>query len=270
MSILTKLKTLFESKFRDTFSNNIIKFFDFSRNTENVLELKDGQKLSIDLNKATEPEKKALKEIIDFTIQNEDETFLTDKDAKKTEQIKRNLPKISDDRLLNFYSDKLSPDMLRALEMSLVVRNTFKNGEEIIELKRDIASRFPEFGNNICNLTSSNYFDNYFRELYSTMVEDKDFDISKYQKEVERIIKSLPYMIFINRYKSLEEFIGEVRFKLSKLKKYGTDKLKLHSIGKDNVEKSLKISEVFEKEEGINIEKEINPNKTIATITFRF
>ncbi len=270
MEILDKLKTLFESKFRDIFSNNTIKFFDFSKNVENVLELEDGQRLKIDLNRATDIEKKALKEIIDFTVQNEEETFLTNKDSKKTEQIRRNLPKNIDDELLNFYNDKLNADMLKALEMSLVVRNAFKDGEEIIELKRDIAYKFPEFGNNICNLTTSNYFDGYFKELYLAMLEEDGFEISNYQIEVERIIKSLPYMVFINRYKSLEEFSGEVRFKLSKLRKYGADKLKLHAIGKDNVEKSLKIAEEYHEEREVNIEKEINSNRTIATLIFKF
>ncbi len=60
--ILDKLKTLFEGKFRDLFSNNNFTFIDLSRNTTQVLEAKDiegGKKLSIDLSKASNPEKQA-------------------------------------------------------------------------------------------------------------------------------------------------------------------------------------------------------------------
>ena len=102
------------------------------------------------------------------------------------------------------------------------------------------------------------------------MFEEEGFDIIKYQEEVGWIVRALPYMVFINRYKSLEEFIGEVRFKLSKLRKYGTDKLKLHAIGKDNVDKSLFISEEYKDQTDITLEKDVNKNRTIATIIFRF
>ncbi len=270
MTILDKLRTIFEGKFRDLLANNTLKLFDFSKNTNYTLEFKDGERLGIDLGKATEQEKKALKEIIDSNIQEKEETFLTDKVNKKTLQIKQNLPNPTDEELLNFYKGKINPDMLRALEMSLVVRNVFRKGEDILELKRDISLRFPSFGNNVCNLTSSDYFDKYFRELYDTLINEPDFDISKYKSEVERIIIELPYMVFINRYKSLEEFLGEVKYKLSRLKKYGTDRLKLHAIGKDNVEKSLLIIEQYENQEEIIIDKDINKSRTIATITFKF
>ena len=79
MSILDKLKTLFEGKFGDIFANNTIKLFDFSKNVSNVLELKDGQKLSLDVSKATPEEKKQIKkEIVDVIVQNQDEALFLD------------------------------------------------------------------------------------------------------------------------------------------------------------------------------------------------
>jgi len=272
--MLERLKEIFETSFKDIFNNNTFKLFDFSRNNTYVIEPKDGpdgKLLSIDLTKANEEEKKKLKEIIDENIQVNEDTFLTERYSKKTENIKQNLPKQKDIELLFFYKDKISSEMYDALEMSLVVRNLFANGGDITELKRDISYKFPEFGKNICNLATSNYFDEYFKRLYDTMAEEKDFDISKYTKEVERIVRGLPYMVFIHPYKSLQEFKGEVKFKVEKLRKYGTAKLRLHSLGGGNVEKALKIIEDYENnEEGIVLEKEINENKTLAIITFRF
>jgi hypothetical protein len=270
VKLFDKLKTLFEGKFGDIFTNNIIKFFDFSKNTTQVLELKDGQRLSLDVSKGTEEDKKKAKELIDFIVQEEKDAFFTDKSAEKTQQIKRNLPLKNDEELLKFYRDKLKPDMLRAIEGSLVVKNAWTKGEDISELKRDIACKYPNFGNNVCNLVTGGYFENYFKELYENMFEQEDFSILDYQEEVERIVKSLPYMVFINRHKSYEEFSGEVKFKLDKLKKYGTEKFKLHGLGKDNVEKALKIIEEYKEDNSVVIEKYINPSKTIITAIFRF
>jgi len=102
------------------------------------------------------------------------------------------------------------------------------------------------------------------------MLEQEDFSILDYQQEVERIVESLPYMVFINRHKSYKEFSEEVKFKIDRLKKYGTEKLKIHALGKDNVNKALKISEKFKENETITIEKRMNQSKTIITIIFRF
>lgn len=270
MSFLDKLKNFCEANFGDIFSNNKITLFSIATNQTKPLEVKDGNRLIIDLKKFNEEDRIKIKELIDSSIQEEDSPFLTEKSAEKVKQIKKNLPKLNDKELLFFYKDKINSEMYGAFEMSLIVRNSFRNGEDIIELKRDIALKFPAFGNNICNLTTSDYFDKYFRDLYNEFVKELDFKISKYQAEVERIVFELPYMVFINRYKSFEEFLGEVRYKLSRLKKYGTDKLKLHSIGKENVDKSLSIAEEFASEEGIIIEKDVNKGETIATITFRF
>jgi len=269
MKILDNLKKVFESNFKEVFTGNTFKFFDFSKTANYFLE-KDGEKLLVNLNKADPEEKQKFKEILDDSIQNYDEGLLTTKNVNKTKQIKKNLPKQKDEELLNFYKEKISGDIYKALELSIIVRNAFKSNEDISELKRDIYLKFPDFGNNVCNLTTSNYFDDYFKELYDIMSKEDNFNISKYGKEVERIVKELPYMVFINRYKSFEEFKGQVEFKLNRMKRYGTNKLKLHALGYDNVEKSFKIVKDYEDDEEITIEKEINANRTIATITFKF
>jgi len=270
VKLFDKLKTLFEGKFGDIFANNVIKLFDFSKNTSQVLELKDGQRLSLDVSKGAEEDKRKAKELIDFIVQEEKEAFFMDKSAEKTRQIKDNLPLKNEGGLLKFYKDKLKPDMLKAVEGSLVVKNAWKNGEDISELKRDIAWKYPNFGSNICNLVTGGYFENYFKELYEKMLEQEEFSILDYQEEVERIVKSLPYMVFINRHKSYEEFSGEVKFKLDRLKKYGTEKFKLHALGKDNVEKALKIIEEYKEDKSVTIEIYINHSGTILTAIFRF
>jgi len=274
VSIFEKLKTLFEAKIEgDFFSNNTFKLFDFSKNVSSPLEAKEtseGTKLSIDVSKATENEKKVLKEIIDEKIQEEDETFLTKGSNDKTKQIKRNLLNTADDVVLSFYKDKIPYDMYKALEISLIVRNAFRNGEDIIELKRDIAWKFPKFGNNICNLTTSDYFHEYFQELYEAMKQDPNFTLKDYNQEVERIVIELPYMVFINRHKSLEEFAGQVKFKIDKLKRYGASKLKLHALGKDNVERAEKIAYLYREDKDISVDKKIDSNRTVVTIIFNF
>ncbi len=273
MKFLENLKTIFESKFsdfNDLLSNNKVVFFDFSRNTTNTLELKEGDRLSIDVDKCSDEERKLLKEkIIDVIVQNDKDVFLMDHSSEKTKKIKKNLPS-SDDELLKFYKDKLKPEMYRALEGSLVVRNAANNWEDILELKRDIARKYPSFGNNLCNLVTEGYFDDHFRELYHSMLKEEYFDIRNYQKKVEDIVISLPYTVFVTRFKSYDELSGEVYFKLERLKKYGAGKLILHGLGRENIDTTLNILEEFKDDQTITIDKEVNPKKTIVTAILNF
>ena len=268
--VLEKLKKIFETNFSDIFKNANIKIFDFSNNDNRVLEVK-GDKLGLDISKASEDERKLIKEeILDFIIQKQDELFLTSKINDKTRKIERNLPEEKDKELLRFYKDKLNPDIYNALEMALVIRKVYLRSEEIKDLKKDVSLKYPQLGNNVCNLVTEGYFDVYFRELYHNMAEENDFSVSLYQDEVERIVKSLPYMVFISRYKSYDEFGGEVKFKLEKLRKYGLEKLKLHGLSRENVETALKISDGYKDDPGISIDPQVNPSKTRVTITFTF
>ena len=174
------------------------------------------------------------------------------------------------EELLKFYKDKLKPEMYKALEASIIVKNVFERGEDISEMKRDISDKYPTFGNNLCNLVTRGYFNEHFKELYQSMLEDEEFDINAYQRKVEKIIKSLPYTVFITRYKSYDELSGEVRFKLDRLKKYGTGKLLLHGLGRENVNTTMTILEEYRENNHINMQIEINPKKTIITATLIF
>ncbi|MBT3721442.1 hypothetical protein HN827_08735 [archaeon] len=271
MGILEALKNIFDTKFSNILNNNKFVLFDFSKNTENTLEIKKDGTLSIDLSKVSAEERKKIKEqIIDVSIQNENETFLLDESKNKTTSIKANLPKDSDKKILEFYHEKLRPDWNKALEMSLVVKNMSQKGEDIKDIKRDIRKKYPEFGNNLCNMVGREYFHEHFKQLHKSMLEE-DFDIVEYRNKVEKIVKSLPYTVFIDQYKGYDDFAGEIFFKLSKLKKYGTGKLLLHGLGKNNVKTTLKL---IEKERDTwditDVKIELNKNKTIITATLYF
>lgn len=270
MTILENLKRIFEGKFRDVLSNNNITIFNFSKNTTEIVEIKNGNELVIDLSKADEKEKKLVKSILDSRVQSENEAFLMDSSSEKTLKIKQSLPSGESENILKFYKDKLKPEMYKALEASFIAKNAFERGDNISEMKRDISKKYPTFGNNLCNLVTGGYFNEHFKWLYQSMLEDEVFDINVYQRKVENIVKSLPYTVFITRFKSYDDLSGEVRFKLDKLKKYGAGKLLLHGLGRENVSTTLNILEEYKYDKNVTIQKELNPKETIITATLIF
>jgi len=268
--VFEKLKTIFEAKFSNSFNNNRISLFNFSKNSTSLFEIRGGNRLSLDLTHANPEEKKQVKEkIIDYATQIEKEAFLVNPSLITIKKVKENLPDEAEQKLLEFYKDKLTPEMYTALEASIVVRNAFKRKEDIKELKQSIAKKHPSWGNNLCNMVSEGYFDDYFKNLYLNMFKDESFDIRAYQRNVESTVKSLPFTVFVTKYKSYEELSGEVRFKLSNLKKYGTGKLLIHGIGYENIITTQKLGEEY-KSEVTDIKIDINQSKTIITSTLTF
>ncbi len=271
MNLLEKLRNIFEAKFSDIFNNNRITLFDFSKNiNNNVLEIKEGNKLSVDLTNASIEEKKRVKEeIIDYTVQTEEAAFLVKPSSTNVKKVKENLPEGTEQELLEFYKDKLTPEMYTALEASIIVRNAFNRKEDIKELKRGITRKHPSWGNNLSNMVSERYFDDHFKNLYFSMLKDEPFDIRTYQRMVESTVKSLPFTVFVTKYKSYNELSGDVMFKLTNLKKYGTGKLLIHGIGRDNVTTILRLCTDY-KNQVTDIKIEVNPSKTIITATLFF
>lgn len=270
MNLFEKLKNIFEAKFSNIFNNNCFILFDFSKNTTELLEVKEGNKLSIDLTRASIEEKKQIKEeIIDYNVRTQEETFLVTPSSTNVKKIKRNLPEGTEQELLDFYKDKLTPEMYKALEASIIIRNAFRRREDINELKRDIAKKYPPWGNNLSNMVTERYFDDYFKNLYSNMFKEENFDIRTYQRSVESTVKSLPFTVFVTTYKSYNELSEEVQFKLTNLKKYGTGKLQIHGIGHENVNTTLDLCKEY-KSQVDDIKVELNPAKTIITAILTF
>lgn len=269
MNPFEKLRNIFEGKFRDVFANNKFVLFDFSHNSNSVVEVKKQDVLSIDLGKATLEEKKAIKEIVEYSIQ-QDEALLRKEEKALTEKIHHNLPLREDNELLDFYKGKLVPEMHQALEAALILRRMKESGESIDDFKAKIARRYPLFGNNLCNMVSQGYFHDHFKQLYQSMQSEPDFDIEKYRSKVLKIVVESPYTVFITRHKTYDEMSGKVRFKLQKLKAYGTGKLAIHGLGKENVATTKLILDEYKNDNSVQIEIDPDSTSTIITAYLKF
>jgi len=73
--------------------------------------------------------------------------------------------------------------------------------------------------------------------------------------------------VFVDQYRPYEAISGEVKFKLNRLKQYGTGKLILHALGRENVLRVLRLKEEFETEIK---EDQIEANKKLTIITAMF
>ena len=264
-----KLKKIIDVKDLLKFSGKIV-LVDFSRKIENVYQIEGDKKLIINPSKLglTEDKKKKLTELLKEEIIR-DNVILQKDFIQETKNLKQNIPEGEEKKILDFYKDKLKSDYLDALEICLMIRTMAKLGINIDKHKQDVIKKYPRFGRNLCNMVSADYFHDHFIELYNLMKNDKDFTIEIYQQKVERIVTSLPYTVFINSKSSTEEKLDEIRYKMGKLKKYGTGRLVIHGLGTQNVQKSEEIIKNFSGDSSIDIEIP-DKSKTYITAILKF
>ena len=110
------------AELKNSMDNNTIKLFDFSRKTEQKIEVKEGgQLVVINLGKCSDQEKQLIASDLLKPAVLEGSTILKQNLVPKTKQLEANLPQDEDEQLLGFYRGKLSPEYIEALEMSLIV-----------------------------------------------------------------------------------------------------------------------------------------------------
>lgn len=253
LKILDKLKKIVDIKnILNNFSGKIV-FLDFSRKVENH-KIQDNRTLIINSERLSKEQLSQIKkELIDSEIK-KGRAILEKGIKEETSEILDNLPIGEDEKMIEFYSDKLSPEFIDALEAALVVRSMNAKGRDIRKKKTEIAKKYPLFGRNLCNMVSADYFNKDFKVLYSDMKEEGNFDPHEYKKTVERIVRSKPYTEFIHKHKTLEEWSGLLNYKIERLRKYGLHELEIYAFSYENVKLTDEILEDFKDNENVDSE----------------
>lgn len=145
------------------------------------------------------------------------------------------LAKNPDQDISQFFSGILPPDDYSALRMSLFLRAQSKRGFKIDDLKRDISNRFGTRGNNITNLCSAGYFEQ-FQELYMKVPK------AEFYKYYEMVVGERAKALFIHRGMNINDIECEVDTTVEKALKYHMQDFKIHAKGDGNVKLTVKFA----------------------------
>lgn len=258
MTFLPSLKDLVGVEFKDIL--NHFNFIKIDRSIQQKVEVKKGGILCVNYNRLDINEKKEINELLRNQAIPSDHTVIEAKAKEKTLGIKECLPESADNELLDFYRTKLSPEYVDALEIAMVIRNKKHTDQQgVKELKRDVKSKYPEWGSNLCNLVSEGYFHTHFKKLYESMSGEVDFKMVMYTLKIEQIVVSLPYTVFVSLYQTEDELSGVILYKLGKLQQYGTHRLLVHALNIENVKKAQDV--IHDLETTHNVKVEYDPKK---------
>ncbi|MBI4981237.1 hypothetical protein HZC30_06830 [Candidatus Woesearchaeota archaeon] len=178
------------------------------------------------------PDKKPeIKQIVQSYISEEGNKLLMGETSELLDNLYQyNQNNINDKQVLNFFKNNIPFNDLEALESALFLRFKFRKGEDIKKLKADIRSRFGDRGNNICNLCTAGYFEEFLIPLYNSSRESFD-------QLYELIITNFLLAIFVHQGMEQDEVKTEIDRKIKASKKYGIKFVHIHGIGERNINK---------------------------------
>ena len=183
-------------------------------------------------------EKETIKEIAHKSFENPDVEYLLERPSQNlTLDYKKNESDINQNEIILILQDVIPPEDIDILRISLYLRKQFENSrsEFTSKLKQDILNRYGKRGNNISNLCSQHYFEDYIVPLYNELRSAADFNKEEFLKFYNELIMNFPLAIFVNKNKSAEQLKEEILEKYERNKQYGISFLFIHGIGRTNI-----------------------------------
>lgn len=235
MGWFDKLKTLFDIKISLNISPTIkLVKVDNSNNASAGKEYVYNEKenvLVLNAKNLTEDKNQELKSITKEYIQ-DGNMLLKDDASRKFQEVESYNKKgrENDKQILEFFKDIIPPKDLDTLEVSLFLRDEFRNHYDIKEMKQDIRRKFGDRGNNISNLCTAGYFENFLTELHKVSTE-------RFKELYELIVSNSVLAVFVNAQMSDFQVADEIKKKINASLQYGFKDVYIHGIGTQNINK---------------------------------
>jgi hypothetical protein len=184
--------------------------------------------LLININTLSTAQKRQLKK----AFKNKEICFIEKKTNTSINKLKKVLKLSENEKLLNFYKNKIPNSDLEILRASFYIKKAFENRDDISYFKNDIYKKYGQRGINITNLYTAGYYDNWIKKIYTTMQGMSNFSKEKFDNIYEKIVLNVFFIIFVSKKMDENNIIAEVEYKL----KYGTNIIHIHGIGRKNID----------------------------------
>lgn len=125
------------------------------------------------------------------------------------------------------------------MRAAIYIRKRFEerttNYELVYKLKGDVINKYGNRGNKICNLCSAGYFESMLEPLYNEMMR-LQLTPDDFLKRYNTIIEEEAFALFVTYNMSSPEVQNLIEMKIKRNQKYGIKFVRIHGIGRKNVE----------------------------------
>ena len=228
MGWLDKLKALFNIEFNAPFINITKNSNNKNKIEEEYIFDEKEKKLKILFDNLPKEKQNKLKQILKEKYKQDDKLLEETSSSLLQDLVEFQKTKGEDKKILDFFQNIIPEEDLEALESSLYLKRKFLQRKDVKNLKEDIKKRFGDRGNNIANLCTAGYFENFLMPLFNS--SQKNF------KEIYEVVVSKSAMaILVHSQMDDTKIAEDIKKKLEISKKYGIKFLHIHGIGEHNI-----------------------------------
>ena len=247
-----------------------IKFFSDNKNEIHHHYDQSSKILNINAAQLDQKQKEHLKVELRSAI-NADYTIIENEATDRVNDFKKEEKSSDYQKVVDFFKNKVSLLDLEIIRAALYIRRCFRRRENIDTLKWDVSQKHGQRGNNIVNLCTAGYFEDYlmpFFDLVSENAVDEQEALREFDILFNTIVIGLPFTIFVCYKMNVDEVKSIIMDKVKKNLKYGLKFLNIHGIGIQNIKKIHET--ILELEETIKIKKSINEKNNIIFVRLEF
>lgn len=176
-------------------------------------------------------------------------------------QAERNITDEKITEIKSFFEGKIFTSDYLLLQSSLTIDQVMNAGdepgwsdEELKSRKRQLADKYHDAAFTLPSLCTSGYFDadGLFREVYETMAENEEYDVSNYDSVFRTMISKRPFVAYARESLSEIELTDIIRGKINRLPSYDIPLpyIDVRGIGRSNHQKIRTAMETIEAESG--------------------
>ena len=206
-------------------------------------------------------QRRGLAQAVSTTGLDEAQAIIDEASIPELEKIRGELPAIQ--QATEAFVPLIPPSDVPLLQACLYLRQRYKQGEAVQDLKAQIVSVYGARGRNFANLCSAGYLEDWFAPLYDELQRVHSDDLAKAREKFlivyNSVLGELPWTEFVNQRISKPKLISSVVAKMQRNLQNGVRFLNLHGLGTKNVTKVLSILPELKQHigaEAVKIEKD--------------
>ncbi|MDE2489257.1 MAG: hypothetical protein KGM24_00310 [Elusimicrobia bacterium] len=204
--------------------------------------------LQLDINKLSREQKQQLQRALRAAL-DDGQTFILDETPEILEGIEESSKSPKNQELQSALQPYLSAADFIALRAAIVLRHMRANRMVTLRMKGDIINKFGDRGAKIANLCSAGYFDNIVAHLKKVQSQ-RGFDSDAFRRKMDEFISQSAFALFVQkdwaRLHTRKSILERIRINAG----YGINKLVIHAIGEENIEKVQSITDAILREFG--------------------
>ena len=166
--------------------------------------------------------------------------------------------------LVAYFKDKLKPADWQIFRTGLYINYLMEAGMSTSEVRSGVLATYGSRGRNILNLAAAGHFASHIKPLYEEMEKSDDFTNQSFYEELERILKEMPFAIFVNHSINKELLCKEITEKIEQGLKNMVKERKLYIHGWGSNVKT--IDNAVESLDPSKLKIQINKRKEVTEI----